>query len=363
MAAPKINLTERKTNKGTIYFLDYRINGKRVRQSAGRKKSDAEIMRAKLQNDFNLSLVGITPQKHLVSTLEDLTKEFLADKKHHVKPRTLERYRQYKERIDKYFTEFFPAACHDVRLLDAKYLREFIDQLFEASDEQKPLSKKTINDIISFVKSLFNFAVESKYLEVPPTQKLKEYKISKKGKVNYFSDAEIQTIFANLDKHWVAPIKFILHTGLRRNEMIYLKWTSVFLDPANPHIIVESHDDFDTKTGNTRVVPLNSEAVKILEERKGIHGEYVFTDSKNRVIHRNLPLLHLNKALKKAGVEGNIHKLRHTFASNLVMKGVDIYSVGKLLGHTDVETTMIYAHLSPHHLLDAVKKLEQLNAA
>ena len=53
-----------------------------------------------------------------------------------------------------------------------------------------------------------------------------------------------------------------------------------------------------------------------------------------------------------------IHSLRHTFASHLVMKGVDLPTVQKLMGHADIQTTMIYAHLAPDHLVEAVDKLD-----
>jgi site-specific recombinase XerD len=63
--------------------------------------------------------------------------------------------------------------------------------------------------------------------------------------------------------------------------------------------------------------------------------------------------------LTQAGVENltKLHTLRHTFASHLVMSGVDLLTVKKLMGHSDIQTTMIYAYLAPDHLAEAVDKL------
>jgi site-specific recombinase XerD len=57
------------------------------------------------------------------------------------------------------------------------------------------------------------------------------------------------------------------------------------------------------------------------------------------------------------GLEGDVHRLRHTYASRLEMKGVDLLSIKTLMGHTDLKTTQIYAHLAPQHLRDVVKVL------
>jgi site-specific recombinase XerD len=67
----------------------------------------------------------------------------------------------------------------------------------------------------------------------------------------------------------------------------------------------------------------------------------------------------LMRASKQAGFPDvtKLHTMRHTFASQLVMSGVDLATVRALLGHADIETTMIYAHLAPEHLKNAVEKL------
>ncbi len=86
--------------------------------------------------------------------------------------------------------------------------------------------------------------------------------------------------------------------------------------------------------------------------------DYVF-DIINSGHSHNWLRLELIKIARKAGIAGltKIHTLRHTFASHLVMNGVDLPTVKRLMGHTDIQTTMIYAHLAPEHLSDAVNKL------
>ena len=57
-------------------------------------------------------------------------------------------------------------------------------------------------------------------------------------------------------------------------------------------------------------------------------------------------------------MKGDVHKQRHTFASKLVMKGENLYTVSKLLGNADIKTTQIYAHLAPDYIKSAVDKLD-----
>jgi site-specific recombinase XerD len=129
------------------------------------------------------------------------------------------------------------------------------------------------------------------------------------------------------------------------------------VDLEQRNITVEA----DTAKGaKTRHIRLNDEAVKVLRTWRDQPGAksliYVFSNNDGQ------PLANVRKSwvgiLKRAGIENfRWHDLRHTFASNLVIAGVDLNKVRALLGHTDYKMTLRYAHLAPEHMQEAVDKL------
>jgi integrase len=156
--------------------------------------------------------------------------------------------------------------------------------------------------------------------------------------------------------HLTAIVLVALNTGLRQGEIFNLRWTDVDLVGAQLTVRGEG-----AKSGQTRHVPLNTEAASVLRGRRtGTTGDgYVFpgrTDSGDgRLDNVKKGWLALVKAATIT--EFRFHDLRHTFASKLVMAGVDLNTVRELLGHSDLKMTLRYSHLSPDHKAAAVAKL------
>ena len=357
MATPKVTLKSKHSRGTTVFYLDYRVGGKRFRPKVGTNKKDAELVRGKVEREILLGTYQITLMKSSIS-LTALVEEFLDSKMNTVRKTSGHRYRNYLEPLCKYFEKAFPSVTGDIRLIEPKYLRKFIDDSIESGvSASKKWSKRTANDAINIIRSLFKFGVESEYLTKNPALKLQSLKVASTGKADFFSDDELQAIWSKLDAHWVDPLKFISLTGLRKAELINLRWENVDLTQRKEQITIESYDDWETKTGNSRIIPLNAEAVAIVKRWKGKHPTYVFTSLKNKVIHPDKIYQALKKALAKLNLEGDVHKLRHTFASKLAMSGVELVTIKEILGHSDLKTTQIYAHVSPQHVRDAVGKL------
>ncbi len=145
--------------------------------------------------------------------------------------------------------------------------------------------------------------------------------------MEYFTNEDLEKIWNELDEYWIDPLKFILNTGLRKGEWINLKWDNVSLNGDKPFITIQATSSWQTKTGESRIIPLNKTALEIIKKQKGKNTEYVFTLKNGSKIHPDKPYHKLKSALKNLGLEGDIHKLRHTFASKLVMKGESLYAV------------------------------------
>ena len=162
----------------------------------------------------------------------------------------------------------------------------------------------------------------------------------------------------NKDKFvdYLRPLVLLaLNTGMRRGELFSLEWKNIEL--KNRNLTIEG---LKAKSKKTRHVPLNDEAFATLiawanqTDSRGL----VFPSpvTKRRMVSIKKAWGELCKEAKLT--DFRFHDLRHTFASKLVMRGVDLNTVRSLLGHSDLKMTLRYSHLSAQHSLEAVKVLD-----
>jgi integrase len=146
-----------------------------------------------------------------------------------------------------------------------------------------------------------------------------------------------------------------INTGLRRGEVFNLKWVDI-----NFQRMILTVVGATAKSGSTRHIPLNKEALATLEgwkKQSPSDAGHVFI-GKNGGRFDNV-CTSWETVLSDAGIrEFRWHDMRHHFASMLVMNGVDLNTVRELLGHGDIKMTLRYAHLAPQVKADAVAKLD-----
>jgi len=131
-----------------------------------------------------------------------------------------------------------------------------------------------------------------------------------------------------------------LNTGMRRGEILSLLWSDIDFDTNMITI-----DQTNTKSKKQRRIPINSVLRTMLIELKlkSRDSEYVFIDNEGGQIKSIRSAF--DAATKRAGLKGlRFHDLRHTAATRMVESGANIVAISKILGHSDIKTTMRYAH-------------------
>ena len=236
-----------------------------------------------------------------------------------------------------------------------RYKQSLFDETIKNRTRRKgkPLSSRTIDIRISRLKRLFSLCVDWELCERNPASKIKLLKRDNKIERFLSDEEEDRLLEATTNPLLKKAIRFAIHTGMRRGEMLGLKWSDI--NPQTKTILIPGTR---AKGKRERVIPLNPVAWEILQSlpRPMNRESLVFSNSKGRFWDRLRT--EWEKVRKAAGLDDvRWHDLRHTYASRLVMSGNDLAVIRELLGHQDFKTTLRYAHLSPERLHQAVATL------
>lgn len=163
----------------------------------------------------------------------------------------------------------------------------------------------------------------------------------------------------SIDVHDMALLS--LYAGLRAGEIFNLQWERIFWN--SDRIIIA-----DPKNGESRLEPMHEFVKEMLKRRYETDSSgYVFKAKNGGKItdlsdtfQRTIDALGFNDGITDSRQKVVFHTLRHTYASWLVMSGIDLYTVQRLMGHKDIKMTQRYAHLAPGYLEKAVNLLESV---
>lgn len=225
----------------------------------------------------------------------------------------------------------------------------------------KNLSFYSVRRDIADLSSAFNWGISKEYLNENFTHGIKKPRIPEKLPV-FFSENDFQLLIQNTEDEDLRHVfEFAVNTGLRQSELINLEWRQInFKD----RLFILDNQQHLTKSKKIRAIPLNLKTLQILSDREQKKGDsddakkYVLTYQGKKI--KQCFISHkIKEIIRKAGLNEKLkfHSLRSTTASWLVQRGVPLYQVSKLLGHSDSRVTQIYAHLLVDDIRDSVELL------
>lgn len=265
-----------------------------------------------------------------------------------------------------------PGAQHSLQSIQQKDVEYFLIYLQKKVKSVSHLANGSGNGYMVYFRNLkaaFNKAKEWNYVKENYFLKVKLPKRQKIAPV-FINSNELLAIsnkIKNIDVKDV--VVFAFYTGMRLDEIVNLRWKNVDLQNG---IITVGDDEFTTKGRKQRFIPICEEvndlltkrrknSTKVLHINKGQNiSTYIFSKSDGKKFTGDYFSRRFKRICRKAELDKSIHfhSLRHSFASNLVQKGVSLYTVKELLGHASISTTEIYSHLNMDSLREAVEKLD-----
>ena len=247
----------------------------------------------------------------------------------------------------------------DIRTISPEQIERFIGIKISAG-----LSKKSVNVFLAVLRKMLTKAVDWEYLEKSPMDRIKALKVDPKDPA-FYSPKETMKFLQECQKEYSDYYSFFLTaflTGMRHGELRALQWRDLDFENSNIRVCRSLwRKEMGTPKGRkARTIPMHSHLKEILQaiSQKKPKSSFVFSQSDGSAIGINAGSKVMNSICKKAQIRRlRFHDIRHSFASQLAMNGQPLIVVQELLGHADIQTTMVYAHLTPSFSANAVETL------
>jgi len=244
-----------------------------------------------------------------------------------------------------------------VEQFQSKRLRRGIKKVQIGKDQwaYPPNKPATINRMLAVLSHMFTKAVDWKMMPKDVAAGINAKMLPENNRrLRFLSKEECQALIHACDPHLKPIVITALNTGMRRGEILTLRWDQ-HVDLKHNFILLDN-----TKNGERREIPVNKTLCAVLQGLpRRIDIPYVFFDPATGKPYKEFKRS-FGSACRRAGIRDfRPHDLRHTFASQLVMAGVDLTTVKELLGHKEIRMTLRYAHLAASHKAAAVDVLDR----
>jgi len=317
----RIDKNGNKRYYGSIYH-----NGKRTRKSLGCSKQSAETLMKELEYKllFNVQTSETKPQ---IPSYEKAILSFLKEVE-----RTSVKFKQVSDIDTK--LNYFKNYCFSIGISNLDAINRNHANTYIVKRSQTKLASATLNMEFRFIKRFFNYCIMMGWINLNPFFGIKYIKDRRNLKRYFFSDDDLSVIMGNTDKYHDF-YTLLLNTGIRSTDAYSLKPEHI----KDNYLVKQMN-----KTGDWLNIPLPATAQQILEKR--ISGEFIF-DELQTSFQRRKCTEHLQSNFEPDFVRKNninLHTFRHTYAHNMLNKGVPKEVLQTLLGHRSIKTTEIYAN-------------------
>jgi integrase len=322
--------------RGRAWYLQWTEDGRQRRQSLGPvPKTHAEQIRRDKELDLAAGTRLLPRRRRGVATLEEFA--------HHYLDWHAAEYPASHARVGSIVTlHLLPEYGH----LPLDQIRAAVVEPWKARRLQEVRAATVIKELRT-LRALIGRAIAWDWLDHDPLRGVRDPRDLTSRPPRWYSVSEMQAIYA-ADSAWRAVWQLIANTGLRRAEAQQLREEHVLAD----RIRILSEPGARTKSGRWRDVPLSPTARAALDTLTPRDG-YLLARMAPWSVSRRFA-----RTLDRAGLDGTLHSLRHTFCAHLVMGGVPLRTVQVLAGHASYATTERYAHLAPDHLARSAQLLD-----
>lgn len=339
----------RKGVRGTSYQAIIRLMGTAVRKSFDRK-TDARAWAAKTESDIRAGNRPQTGQRGHGHSFAEAVERFFEEV---VKVRwaeTTKRSRSFHVRVlDEYFGE---KALHQITI-------PLIHEIMERMRNERGLGPGTMRGYHTALSAILEAAKSWGWIQGNPCRDITA-PTPPPGRCRFLTDDERSRLLAACDKSpdaWLGNyVRLALYTGMRRGELLSLRWANVDLDAK-----VIRLEALATKARRARAIPICQPALDILDrmhsEAHAASSDELFMPGSPHTSKETRHAAAFAVAVKVAGIEDfKGHDCRHDCASALAQKGVSLQVIGAILGHSTPAMSQRYAHLLPSTLADAMDK-------
>ncbi len=348
-----MNVSNKKSKTKTYRECVY-IDGRPYFSPRFNRKSDAVAWKSKkLMERAEYHATGIRPKEKVDFHAINFKEYAIHWLENRVKVRSsIRTYEHYRSVLKVHLLPFFGSKPMDsITIFDVDTLT--------AKLQKNGHNAKGINVIFGVLRGIVNSALRDDLLEKDPLRHYRALKEPPRGDV-FLTKEEIQLLLdANRNEECFGTLLLALNTGMRKGELAGLCWDSINFDnrlleikrSRDIHGLVDRLKTFSSR----RYVPMNSILYLYLSElKKNASGDLILVNKKGEPISSHHTYRWFKEALVRAGIDKKIrfHDLRHTYASQFMMNGGNLYDLQKILGHTDSKMTQRYAHLAPEHLVN-----------